>query len=505
MAERTFDYEKIAEIYKSMQEITGDAGSPESIAGLLELANKDMAEKCGVEDEAIFGPLADQLTMDWGNFSSNFPNFVANFNNWATVVSNASGQYSQFEEDVKGLKDANPLGYASEGRSMNYIDDSYYQKYSDENRAQFDEDYAALGAVMELTAADYTVSGASSRLKDHKFWAVAQIPFYAVGAVCTAIGAYALVSTAVGGGSAAAAGEGAAGAGEGAAAGEGVAAAGEGTAAAAGEGSTVAAEVVEQTGATVARSSVSTASQITLQDGTTFVQNSAGRWIDQATGRYVSNAAVEAARQTAATTAEQTVANATRLTLSNGTNIVQNSAGRWIVEAGQSGGGQFVSNAAVEEAKTIAYNEALGGLTGGTANAAASATTTAATTTATTAATTTATTATTTTATTTATTAATDAAATVTAETVTAAGEGASATATVTAEGAASAGESTASGGGSVLSRIAAHEKNLLTTALGKNPEASKLAVNVARGKLGMQAGGGVMAGSALYGIANKK
>lgn len=173
MAERTFDYDKIAELYKSMKDITGDAGSPDSIAGLLELCNKEMREKCSVEEEAIFGPCADQLTLDWENFSSNFPNFVANFNNWATVVSNASGQYQQFEEDVKGLRNANPLGYASEGRTMNYIEDSYYQQYSDENLEQYLADAATfeeLGELYELTAANYIDTGSVAKYQKHVKW-----------------------------------------------------------------------------------------------------------------------------------------------------------------------------------------------------------------------------------------------------------------------------------------------------------------------------------------------
>lgn len=509
MAERTFDYEKIADIYKSMKDIAGDAGNADSIAGILDLANKEMEAKCGVEDEAIFGPLGDQLSLDWNNFSSNFPNFVANFNNWATVVSNAAGQYQEFEDAVSGLKNANPLGFASEGREMNYIGDSYYQKYTDENIADFETAVANFKGLYELTGAEYTVSGASSRLATHKKLAIAQIPFYAVGAFCTAVGAYALVSSLTGAGAGAGAGETAS-----AETATSTAEASASTATSTAEASastatstastteTAVSEAIQQTGANVARNSVSTASQLTLEDGTTFVQNSAGRWIDQATGRYVSNAAVEAARQTAATTAEQTVANATRLTLSNGTNIVQNSAGRWIVEAGQSGGGQFVSNAAVEEAKNIAYNQALSGLTGGTTQVAAAAPVAApAAPVAAPAA------------------APAPAPAAAPAPAPAPAAAPSAAPAPAAAPSAAPAGsvpvdtvsvsEAVAKGagekGGSILSKFVQGQKDLITTAVGKNPDASTLQRLGAQAKLGMEAGGLVYGGATVYGLANKK
>jgi diadenosine tetraphosphatase ApaH/serine/threonine PP2A family protein phosphatase len=170
--------------------------SPESIAGLLELANQDMEKMCGVQEEALYGPLADQLTMDWQNFSSNFPNFVANFNNWATIVANANGQYQEFEERVKGLKDANPLGYASDGRTMNYIADSPYQQYAEANLAQYQQDLEALdgAGLYELTAAEYTFSGVDSRLRKAKIWGGVVIGTMAAGAAVTAVGAGSVIA-----------------------------------------------------------------------------------------------------------------------------------------------------------------------------------------------------------------------------------------------------------------------------------------------------------------------
>lgn len=208
MAEHTFDYAHIGEIYKSMTEITGDAGSPDSIAGILELANKEMEAKCGVEEEAIFGPLANQLTLNWQNFSSNFPNFVANFNNWSTAVASASQDYTDFEDRAKTavqeMRDSNPLGYASAGATSNFIENSYYQQYNDEHLEQWVVDAANLGNLYVLTAADYTDTGMVAKYQAH-VGRVNTAEGFAIAAGATALaswGAHAIIgSGAAGGGS----------------------------------------------------------------------------------------------------------------------------------------------------------------------------------------------------------------------------------------------------------------------------------------------------------------
>ena len=204
MAEHTFDYAQIGEIYKAMTEITGDAGSPDSIAGILELANKEMEAKCGVELEAIYGPLANQLTLDWQNFSSNFPNFVANFNNWSTAVASASQDYTDFEarakSSVEAMRDSNPLGYASAGATTNFIEDSYYQQYNDEHLEQWVVDAANLGNLYALTAADYTDTGMVAKYQGHVS-RVKTAEGFAIAAGVTALaswGAHAIIGTEAG-------------------------------------------------------------------------------------------------------------------------------------------------------------------------------------------------------------------------------------------------------------------------------------------------------------------
>ncbi|MBQ4031161.1 MAG: hypothetical protein II625_05350 [Bacilli bacterium] len=197
MAERTFDYEKIAEVYKSMQTITGDAGSPDSLAGTLHLADKEMEDKVGVELQALYGPLANQLTLDWQNFSSNFPNFVNNFNNWAAAVSKAAGDYSEFEARIQQMRADNPLGVASDGATNNHIETSYYQTYADANIEQFQVDVANFEAkeIYDLTGAYYSLASATERLKKHKTQAIVEDVFLAAGAAICLYSAGSLVAS----------------------------------------------------------------------------------------------------------------------------------------------------------------------------------------------------------------------------------------------------------------------------------------------------------------------
>lgn len=163
MAERTFDYAKIAEIYKSMNQITGDAGTPDSIAGILHLADEEMFNKVNVSEQAIYGDLGSQLKLDWDNFSSNFPNFVANFNNWATAVATANNDYSQFEQDVQGFRDTHKFGVAAaEGMTASFVDTGYYaDAYSEEDLAKLRE----MAHFYELTGATYIDTGMESFAK----------------------------------------------------------------------------------------------------------------------------------------------------------------------------------------------------------------------------------------------------------------------------------------------------------------------------------------------------
>ncbi len=168
MAERKFDYENIATIYKDMQNITGSASDPTSIAGILHSTDKEFHELVDVSEEAIYGDLGKQLLLDWENTSANFPNFVTNFNNWATLVAQSAGQYAQFEKDVAGFKQANPLGTTSHGATSNYIDSSFYKQYETVNAQSFKSSLSNLKGLYDLTGVQYQCSDSKSILEQHK-------------------------------------------------------------------------------------------------------------------------------------------------------------------------------------------------------------------------------------------------------------------------------------------------------------------------------------------------
>ena len=90
MAERTFDYEKI---------------EPDTVAGSVHTADEKYKKKVGMIEEALYGDLAQKLLSNWNNVSSSFPNFVANFNNWANLVGKSAGSYSEFETKIRTASD----------------------------------------------------------------------------------------------------------------------------------------------------------------------------------------------------------------------------------------------------------------------------------------------------------------------------------------------------------------------------------------------------------------
>lgn len=159
MAERKFDYQEIAEIYKQMQDITGDKGdmSTSTIAGLLNTMDKDVHENVNEENQAVFGELGSQLLLDWENTSSNFDAFVSNFENWSALIAKSAGEYGEFERRVSGFKDARPLGMTavdSEGKGLtsNYIENSAYREYTNEN---FDELAGAIENFKDYNGLSY--------------------------------------------------------------------------------------------------------------------------------------------------------------------------------------------------------------------------------------------------------------------------------------------------------------------------------------------------------------
>lgn len=168
MAERKFDYAQVAQNYKNMNAITGDAGTADSIAGIFDSINKEYEANVDVSEMAIFGDLGKQLLLDWKNTASNFPSFVDKFNSWSTVVVQSANDYSKFETEVKGFKEANPLGFASGGITQNHIESSTLNQYADANIQQHNQDAANLAALHALTPGEYERSDAQKALAIHK-------------------------------------------------------------------------------------------------------------------------------------------------------------------------------------------------------------------------------------------------------------------------------------------------------------------------------------------------
>ncbi len=168
MAERKFNYQEVSNIYQQMLKTIGDAGSADSIAGILENLNKEVENTVNVEEEAIFGDLGSQLKLDWDNSSSNFPNFVSKFSNWATLIAQSGGDYAQFERDIAGFQSANPLGVTSGGRTDNYINTSYYNQYKTDNYESYLNDLSNVGQLYELTGVEYISTDSKSVLRRHQ-------------------------------------------------------------------------------------------------------------------------------------------------------------------------------------------------------------------------------------------------------------------------------------------------------------------------------------------------
>ena len=168
---RVFDYKEISNIYNSMNQIIGDNSDPSSIAGLLHKIDADYHEvvngTAGEDALAIYGDLGAQLLLNWENTAGSFPAFVENFSAWSTVVAQSAGDYAEFEEQVKGIKSANPLGWNSNGITAGQVVTSNY------TNSMRDEDldaYAASAYMYDLVGAYYVDTGMESYAKKAAFW-----------------------------------------------------------------------------------------------------------------------------------------------------------------------------------------------------------------------------------------------------------------------------------------------------------------------------------------------
>lgn len=159
MAERKFDYNNVGTVYNQMKNIN------DNIKTLLTDTDNEVHNKVDVCEEAIYGDLGNQLLLSWDNISSNFPNFMDNFENWSALVAKASGDYSQFEADVAAFKNANPLGVTSAGATQGAVATSSY------NNSLTAEEIAELDVATvfyEPTGATYIDTGMVAYAKQHK-------------------------------------------------------------------------------------------------------------------------------------------------------------------------------------------------------------------------------------------------------------------------------------------------------------------------------------------------
>ncbi len=185
MAERKFDYQRISEIYKNMQQIVGNSTDADSIAGVLNTANKHVNENIDVRDMALYGDLGKQLLLDWENTSANFNNYIDKFYEWCELIAAAGGQYNEFEQKVAGFKEVNPFGVAGVGLNANYIDSS---DYADMDGKYFDELKNSLMPLFAETGATYIDTGAVENEKNRKIWAWVDWGVSAAGVVLDAVG-----------------------------------------------------------------------------------------------------------------------------------------------------------------------------------------------------------------------------------------------------------------------------------------------------------------------------
>ena len=152
MAERKFDYNNVSTVYQNMKKITGDAGDGESIAGILHKIDEEVHNKVDVSEEAIFGDLGKQMLLDWDNTSANFDNFVTNFSNWSTLIAQSAGNYAQFEQDIAGFRQENPLGVTSGGITDAYTNTGYYSTY---DQAYVDSAASLVGSFVSYNGLGY--------------------------------------------------------------------------------------------------------------------------------------------------------------------------------------------------------------------------------------------------------------------------------------------------------------------------------------------------------------
>ena len=196
MAERKFDYNNVSTVYQNMKKITGDAGDGESIAGILHKIDEEVHNKVDVSEEAIFGDLGKQMLLDWDNTSANFDNFVTNFSNWSTLIAQSAGNYAQFEQDIAGFRQENPLGVTSGGITDAYTNTGFYRQYTNDNIDAYNNSLSSLKALnnVDLSNIEYAVTDSQALLSRHKVVAGFMLGGNIVSGVLLATAAYAAIA-----------------------------------------------------------------------------------------------------------------------------------------------------------------------------------------------------------------------------------------------------------------------------------------------------------------------
>ena len=203
MAEtRKFDYEQMKAIHDKMADIN------KRISDTFTKLNADMDELCQVEREAIYGDLGEQLQLDWDNTSSDFPNFLQNFDNWGQVVASVSGNFATFEQEVQGLKELhNGLGLtAREGATEAYVNTGALSQYTVAHIEEYTNAVAAANTKaihnIDLSNIQYATSDITDKLNWEKFLGCAMIggdvvSLFLIGTAVYAVAGGAASSTAV--------------------------------------------------------------------------------------------------------------------------------------------------------------------------------------------------------------------------------------------------------------------------------------------------------------------
>ena len=122
--------------------------------------------------------------LNWENTAGSFPAFVENFSTWSTVVAQAAGDYANFEQQVKGIRSNNPLGWNSGGIQTGFVASSAYnQSFTDEEldemienqRFEHDRHPQDIGdkfSIREIAmqiAQKTNISSQKSRFSDNQF------------------------------------------------------------------------------------------------------------------------------------------------------------------------------------------------------------------------------------------------------------------------------------------------------------------------------------------------